>query len=128
MLYFKIYFAVRHHRNQIQALQEQQVAQNSHTANASRLRKSAVGVFYVYLVFWLCYVPQFCSFALFAITGTSTGLNAFLMTSTTFLFLNSSLNPVVYCWKMRNIRRAVVDILRHACPSLRKALVNNSRS
>ena len=91
MLYFKIYFAVRHHRNQIQALQEQQVAQNSHTANASRLRKSAVGVFYVYLVFWLCYVPQFCSFALFAITGTSTGLNAFVMTSTTLLFLNSSL-------------------------------------
>ena len=65
MFYFKIYLAVRRHRNQIQALQVQQVAQKGQTANAARLRKSAVGVFYVYLVFWLCYVPQFCSFALF---------------------------------------------------------------
>ena len=128
MLYFKIYLTVRRHRNQIQALHVQQVAQNGKTTNATRLKKTAVGVFYVYLVFWLCYVPQFCGFALFVITGISTGLKAFVITSTTLLLLNSSLNPVVYCWKMRHIRRAVLDTLRNACPSLTKASVNNSRS
>ena len=126
MLYFKIYLAVRRHRNQIQTLQVQQAAQNGQTVNAARLRKSAVGVFYVYLVFWLCYVPQFCSFALFVITGVNTSVKAFVITSApTLLLLNSSLNPVIYCWKMRHIRRAVLDILQHACPSLRKASVNN---
>jgi len=127
-LYFKIYKAVRRHRNQIQALQVQQVAQNGQTANAARLRKSAVGVFYVYLVFWLCYVPQFCNFAVFVISSITTGVKVFAITSTTLLFLNSTLNPVIYCWKMRRIRRAVLDILQHAYPSLRKASVNNSRS
>ena len=124
MLYFKIYLTVRRHRNQIKTLQVQQVAQNGQTANAARLRKSAVGVFHVYLVFWLCYVPQFCSFALFVFTDVSTSVKAFVITSATLLLLNSSLNPVIYCWKMRHIRRAALDILRHACPSLRKASVN----
>ena len=58
MLYFKIYFAVRRHRSQIRALQVQQVAQNDQIANADRLRKSAVGVFYVYLVFLLGFLPH----------------------------------------------------------------------
>ena len=58
MLYFKIYFAVRRHRIQIRALQVQQVAQNDQIANADRLRKSAVGVFYVYLVFLLGFLPH----------------------------------------------------------------------
>ena len=67
MLYLKIYFAARRHRNEIRALQIQQVAQNGQIANAARLRKSAVGIFYVYLVFLLCYLPQICDFAVVAI-------------------------------------------------------------
>ena len=48
--YFKIYLAVRHHRNQIHALQAQ-LAQNNEgdVANAATERKAAVGTFYVYL-------------------------------------------------------------------------------
>jgi len=47
LIYFKIYFAVRRHRIQVHALH---VAQDNQLANAARLRKSAVSVFYVYLV------------------------------------------------------------------------------
>jgi len=117
MLYFQIYFAVRRHRNQIQALQVQQVAQNGQIENTARLRKSAVGTFYVYLVFLLCYVPQICSFAVVAICNLSAGVKVFSMFSITLLFLNSSLNPVIYCWKMRHVRRAVMDMLRNVLPS-----------
>ena len=117
MLYFKIYFAVRRHRNQIQALQVQQVASNDQIANAARLRKSAVNIFYVYLVFLLCYLPQICTFAVVAICDISASVKVFSMSSITLLFLNSSLNPVVYCWKMRHIRRAVFDMIRNVLPN-----------
>jgi len=109
MLYLKIYFAVRRHRHQIQALQ---VAQNDQI-NAARLRKSAVGTFYVYLVFLLCYLPKVCSFTVVAIFDLSTGVKVFVVSSMTLLYLSSSLNPVIYCWKMRQIRRAVMDIMRN---------------
>ena len=117
MFNFKIYFAVRRHRNQIIALQALQVAQNGQIANAARLRKSAVGVFYIYLVFLLCYLPQLCNFAVVAICDLSAGVKFYTMSSMTLLFLNSSLNPVIYCWKMRHIRRAVLDILRNVIPN-----------
>lgn len=117
MLYLKIYFAARRHRNEIRALEIQQVAQNGQIANAARLRKSAVGIFYVYLVFLLCYLPQICNFAVVAICDLSTSVKVFSMTSITLLFLNSSLNPVVYCWKMRHIRSAVFDMLRNVLPN-----------
>ena len=60
LLYCKIYLAVRHHANQIHALQVQQEAQNAEMANAVRLRKSAIGTFYMYLVFLACYLPTNC--------------------------------------------------------------------
>ena len=117
MLHFTIYRSVRRHTIQIQALQVQPVVQNGQIANAVRLAKSAVGVFYIYLVFWLCYGPMFCSSALVVIAGISTEIKVFYMASFTFLYLNSTLNPVIYCWKMRHVRRAVLDILRNILPS-----------
>ena len=31
----------------------------------------------------------------------------------TLMFLNSSLNPLIYSWKMRHIRRAILTILQN---------------
>ena len=39
--------------------------------------------------------------------------NFFLSLPLTFVFPNSSLNPVIYCWKMRHIQHAIMDILRN---------------
>ena len=112
LLFFKIYLTVRRHRKQIHALQA-----HSQIANAARLRKSALGMFYIYLVFLKCYLPNFCSFAVMAISELSTGVKVFVISSITVMLLNSSLNPVVYCWKMRHIRRAILDTLRTVFPS-----------
>jgi len=114
ILYSKIYFTVRRHRIQVHALQ---VAQDDQLANAARLRKSAVGVFYVYLVLLLCYLPKVCSFVVILNSGFSPGVKVFFSYSMTFLFLNSLLNPVIYCWKMRHIRSAVLNIMRNIFPS-----------
>ena len=56
LLYCKIYAAVRHHTNQIAALQvPEQVAQNRDMANAARLKKTAVATFYMYILFLICH-------------------------------------------------------------------------
>ena len=108
LLFLKIYLTVQRHRNQIQALQAY-----TQIANTARLRKSAVGMFYIYLVFLKCYLPNFCSFAIMAVSKFSSGVKVFVILAITLILLNSSLNPVVYCWKMRHIRRAIVDTLRN---------------
>ena len=108
----KIYRTVKHHKNRIHALQVQQAAQNGEMANSARLRKTVVATFYVYIVFLVCYLPLFCVRAVTATRGESAlGLNL-LYYAATIMYLNSSLNPLIYCWKMRQIRQVVVQILR----------------
>ena len=113
MVYIRIYSVIRRHKNQIQALQVQQEAQTDEEANFACLIKSAVGIFYVYLVFLVCYIPFFISLVAREMNGPSTVLKRLSLFSFTLVFLNSSLNPVIYGWKMRHIRHAVINILRN---------------
>ena len=113
MVYIRIYLAVRRHKNQIQVLQVQQVAHGDQLANLSNLIKSTVGIFYVYFVFLLCYLPYLITSIATKINGLSIFLKGCSLFSLTLVFLNSSLNPVIYCWKMKNTRRAVIKILKN---------------
>ena len=119
LCYFKIYLAVRHHSNQIHVLQAQ-LAQNNEgdMANAARERKAAVGTFYVYLVFLICYLPSTCFSIIHRSAGPSTMLLQFARYANTLIFLNSSLNPLIYSWKMRHVRHAIMEILRNILPNL----------
>ena len=129
IIYCKIYITVRRHTSQINVLQEpQQQTRNGELANEARQRKSAVGTFFIYLVFLICYLPEYCRLllTLFLNQGTIPMLT-FYYFSWTLLFFNSSLNPLVYCWKMRNIRRAVMNIMRgiFSRPQLNNATLNS---
>ena len=119
LFYFKIYLAVRHHSKQIHVLQAQ-LAQNNEgdMTNAARERKAAVGTFYVYLVFLICYLPSTCVWIIHISTAPSTMLFQFGLYTNTLIFLNSSLNPLIYSWKMKHVRHAIMEILRHILPNL----------
>ncbi|CAH3127952.1 unnamed protein product, partial [Porites lobata] len=113
LLYCKIYASVRHHANQIHALQVQQATQNEDMANAARLKKSSLATFYVYLVYLVCYLPLSCVVFAAKTNGETPLLSHLSYLTFTLVYLNSSLNPLIYCWKMRHIRQTVMDILRN---------------
>ncbi|XP_078346873.1 adenosine receptor A2a-like [Oculina patagonica] len=117
IIYCSIYLTVRRHTIQIQALQVQQVEENGETTNLARQKKSAVSTFYVYLVFLICCLPEYILPFFMQITGPSIALSGLLMYFKTLLRINSSLNPLIYCWKMRPIRQAVMDTLRKLFPT-----------
>ena len=124
MIYIRIYLAVRRHKNQIRALQVQQAAQKTgELVNFASLVKSAAGIFYIYLLFLVCYLPFFIGMAgVISINGPNISLNIyFFLFSCTLVNLNSSLNPVIYFWKMRHIQHAIVDILRNMSWSRNRA-------
>ena len=111
VLYIRIYLVVRRHNNEIQALQVQQADQTDEMANFASIVKTAVGVFYVYLVFLFCYLPSFIILAAITIVDPSDVSKKLFFFSLTLVYLNSSLNPVIYCWKMRHIRHVVMEML-----------------
>ena len=121
IVYSRIYFTARHHANQIQVLQIQ-VAQNNQIESVVRNRKSAISMLYVYLVFLVSYVPHYCvKVAYLMQSSPSTSLRGVYLYSMTLAFLNSSLNPVIYGWKMRHIRHAMIDVLRNIFPRQNQA-------
>ena len=116
-LHYKIYSSVRHHTDQIQALQVQEEAQNREMKNALGLRKTALATFYIYFPFLACYVPFFCVNLAELFCDETALIQHLWYYVRTIVFLNSSLNPLIYSWKMRDIRHAVIDILRSVLPS-----------
>ena len=97
IFYCKIYLTVRRHRNQIPSLQVQQdEGQNREMmANLARFVKLAVGTFYVYLVFLLCFLPIICLNIVVIISGQNITTKHIFHYSFMTVLLNSSLNPLI---------------------------------
>ena len=107
--YIRIYKVVRYHRIQIQS---QLQLQNFEVEDLHRQKKSAWNALIVYVTFLFCYLPFYVS-VLFVLINTD-GMSPLIANYATLLviFLNSSLNPLVYCWRYREIRNIVRNSLK----------------
>ena len=105
VIYFKIYLIARRHQRQIQHQhQQQRQASNENNARVTRLKKTAFNTFIVYILLICCYMP----FSFATLYG-GMSLKVYFTTITP-MFLNSSLNPLLYCWRDREIRIAVKQL------------------
>ena len=104
-------------------------AQSEEIKNLTVLIKSTIGIFYVYLVFLICYLPYLICMAVIPIYGSTIVLKKLFLYSLTLVYLNSSLNLVIYYWKIKHVRHAIIDILRKiAWTSNRPFRINYKRS
>ena len=110
--YITIYKIARRHHNQIYG-QAQLENQNHQVTQLSRAKKLAINSLYIYIIIIICYVPSLCISLIFAMSRTPGSLLTLCYyLAASLLFFNSSLNPLVYCWKLREVREAAVDILK----------------
>ena len=109
--YMKIYRIVRWHQLQI-AIQTKQVAKETsknaegHELNIVRSTKSAKNTFIYYMMMILCYTPLFIS--MFVSAFFRQYWRDEFSLAETVAFMNSSINPFLYCWRLRELRKAVV--------------------
>ena len=107
--YIYIYKTVRHHQNQIQSRCQ---VLNGHAVEAVRQKKSTINALFVYAVFLACYVPHLCCTILLSVDKFLISFLAAYEVSVFLVLLNSSLNPIVYCWRYREIREIVKVTLK----------------
>ena len=110
--YMKIFFTLRHYQIQVTVAQEQ--PRQAIPLNIARYRKAVYSALWVQVTLFICYLP-------FGITQALTDLKSVKVSSSfylaktfsfTFVFLNSSLNPLLYCWKIKEVRQPVKDVIR----------------
>ena len=102
--YVRIYKVVKYHQNQIYS---QNQLQNAQTREAHRQRKSAYISLFVSVVFLACYFPLLPCAILYMTNTSEIAFLIALSASIFLIYLNSSLNPLFYCWRYREIRQIV---------------------
>lgn len=122
--YLKIYLILKRHDKSVReqtplesvqtAFQREQPS-SAKRFNLLRYRRTVWNMLYVYAALILCYLPLFCVLIVVHVREVDRTTKIFRFLGATLIFINSSLNPVLYCWKIREIRRVVLRTLSDIC-------------
>ncbi|XP_029212710.2 melanocortin receptor 3-like [Acropora millepora] len=110
--YTRIFFRLRHQQTQVSNLRD--VGNQQPPADITRYRKTVSSALWLQLAMLFCYLPYLllAPFADRAIENhPSSALFTPLRTTIILMLFNSTLNPILYFWRINEVRRAVKDIL-----------------
>ena len=113
--YSKIFLTLRHNRVQMQLHVHHGERSQGRQLRRERYRKTVINALWVQVVLVVCYLPHGVVEALLSLNGVSSDLFKARGIDASFVFLNSSLNPILYCWKIKEVRQAVKDTVRQFC-------------
>lgn len=118
--YTKIYMTLRHHKTQVEQFNTHgnscRTDGETPPLNLTRYRKSVSAALWLQMTLIVCYFPFCIVAALYAITGVISPSRDFAWDITlSIIMLNSSLNPILYFWKIREVRKAVKDTIGQLC-------------
>ena len=111
--YTKIFLGLRQQRTQVQNVVQQENSTQTIRRNTVRYRKAVYSVLWLQLVLAVCYLPYSVVTVLSSDASELTS-STFLpwQLSVTLVYLNSSLNPFLYCWKIAEVKQAVKRTIR----------------
>ena len=104
--FIRVYWKMR--QNQVNS--ENLNPQISNAFNLVRYKKSVESMLHVHILFVISFLPQIVTLCAAAIVGweePSGTLFVMENVSLTVFFISSSLNPLVYCWRIRDLRHSV---------------------
>ena len=114
--YTRIFVKLRSQRAQVHSSPPSPPQQDNQTIslNILRYRKTVFTSLWLQMSLVVCFLPYLVlapfAFHQFEEKHSSTLYTQFYST-VTLLFLNSALNPILYCWKIKEVRRVMMEIL-----------------
>ena len=127
--YTKIVLRLRQHQSSVRDnAQQGQANTGGSPLNLERYKKTVVSVALVQLALVICYFPFNMFNTLIHLKGIHPNICFLLDFTTALLLLNSSLNPFLYCWRVKEIRQAVKATIRRFCACLSQGTSTLSRN
>ena len=110
--YVRVYLVLRNH------IQAQVIPQGQPNGisplSLSRYKKTVSTALWVFATLMICYIPFGLVLLVQTMLSEITELPVkFSFFAITLVYLNFSLNPLLYCWKIREVRHAVKEIARN---------------
>ena len=112
--YTKIFLILRHHQTQERGHGQRQRQRPSQTVslNMARYKKAVSSALWLQFTLVVCYLPYGVMSALYNNRRLSSSSFLPWQLAVTLVYLNSSLNPFLYCWKIPEVRQAVKNTIR----------------
>ena len=111
--YTKIFLTLRQRQAQVQLQTGHERARGGIPPNIARYKKSVSTIAWVQLALVVWHVPFYIVSIIILLSGWRGMKMDFVVTcATTLLYSNSSLNPILYCWKIKDVRRAMKTTVR----------------
>ena len=113
--YTKIFWELHRHERQVRGnIIQREQSSNSSSAplNISQYRKGVSSVIWLQVAVAVCYLPHGIITALWTYSGQSSAIIVLRQFTITLVYFNSSLNPLLYCWKISEMRQSVKELLR----------------
>ena len=110
--YSKIYYTLRHRQTQVHGrVQQGQVNGGGIPMNLARYRKIVSSALWLQMTLMACYFPELIIIFISRFHALTASIEFASAVGLTLFLLNSTLNPFLYCWKMREIRQAVKNTI-----------------
>lgn len=114
--YTKVYRKLRQHQLQAHTFPQGQPKGRLVPLNIARYKKSVSSVLWVQLALVICYIP----FIVVVMLKTYGVIHvpekrfeiAFVDVAATLTYSKSSLNPILYCWRIKAVRKAAIDTIK----------------
>ena len=115
--YTKIFWELHRHERQVRGnIIQREQSSNSSSAplNISQYRKGVSSVIWLQVAVAVCYLPHGIITALWSYSGQSSAIIVLRQFTITLVYFNSTLNPLLYCWKISEVRQLVKELLRRS--------------
>ena len=111
--YVKIFLTLRQRQAQVQFQTGHERARGRIPFNIAQYKKSVSSIGWVQLALIVWYMPFYIAGVIILLSEwRGTTVDFVVACATTFLYSNSSLNPILYCWKIKDVRQAMKTTLR----------------
>ena len=109
--YSIIFWKLRQHQTQLH------VQTNAETSplNVTRYKRAVASALWLQLALITCYLPYEITDIIYNLKDLTPSVFLAAQCGIILIYLNSALNPILYCWKIAEVRQAVKDTLRKWC-------------
>ncbi len=108
--YFKVFKIIRRHQQQVTANDSSQNF-GQPAINFAKYKKSVFTILYILVLLFVSTLPLLVFVGLSLFKHSSTNRESVFLISMLFLFQSSSLNLLIYLWRMNDIRHEVRHLL-----------------
>ena len=109
--YLKVFHIIRRHQQRVQAHVASQSSARQPFVNMTKYKKSVFTILLILALFYLCHLPFVLNVIALIFLGKSPELGAAFKVSGMLIFVSPMLNPCLYCWRIREIRDGVRQLL-----------------